>query len=88
MSVASKLPLAGRLTFFYGWRIIALGFLLNLMTAGLSSSAFSVFVSPMGNDLGGRGLRLYWQRLLEPWRPPYPGTFWDKRWTRGKEPAS
>ena len=52
MSVASKLPLAGRLTFFYGWRIIALGFLLNLMTAGLSSSAFSVFVSPMGNDLG------------------------------------
>lgn len=52
MSIASKLPLAGRLTFFYGWRIIALGFLLNLMTAGLSSSAFSVFVSPMGDDLG------------------------------------
>ncbi len=52
MSVASKLPLAGRLTFFYGWRIIALGFLLNLMTAGLSSSAFSVFVRPMADDLG------------------------------------
>ena len=52
MSVASKLPFAGRLTFFYGWRIIALGFLLNLMTAGIGSSAFSVFVSPMGDDLG------------------------------------
>ena len=52
MSAVSKLPLAGRLTFFYGWRIVALGLLLNLMTAGLSSSAFSVFVKPMGDDLG------------------------------------
>ena len=52
MSVVSKLPPAGRLTFFYGWRIVALGLLLNLMTAGLSSSAFSVFVKPMGDDLG------------------------------------
>ena len=59
MSVVSKLPLAGRLTFFYGWRIVALGLLLNLMTAGLSSSAFSVFVKPMGDDLGWSELPSY-----------------------------
>ena len=52
MPLPSKLPRAGRLTFFYGWRIVALGYLLNLMTAGLSSSTFSVFVKPMGDDLG------------------------------------
>ena len=52
MPLPSKLSPAGRLTFFYGWRIVALGYLLNLMTAGLSSSTFSVFVKPMGDDLG------------------------------------
>ena len=52
MPLPSKLSPAGRLTFFYGWRIVALGYLLNLMTAGLNSSTFSVFVKPMGDDLG------------------------------------
>ncbi|MFQ5875193.1 MAG: MFS transporter [Dehalococcoidia bacterium] len=41
-----------RSAFFYGWRIVVLGYILNLMTAGVGSSGFSVFVKPMGDDLG------------------------------------
>ena len=41
-----------RALFFYGWRIVALGYIINLMTAGIGSSGFSVFVKPMGDDLG------------------------------------
>ncbi|MEE9198192.1 MAG: MFS transporter, partial [Dehalococcoidia bacterium] len=48
---ASAIP-TKRPLFFYGWRIVALGYILNLMTAGVGATGFSVFVKPMGDDLG------------------------------------
>ena len=42
---------AGKTAFFYGWRIVALGYVINLMSAGIGSSGFSVIVKPMGDDL-------------------------------------
>ncbi len=41
-----------RSAFYYGWRIVVLGYVLNLTTAGVGSSGFSVFVKPMADDLG------------------------------------
>ena len=45
-------PSGRRRAIFYGWRIVLLGYLLNMFTAGASSSGFSIFVKPMGDDLG------------------------------------
>ncbi len=52
MPKAPDPPSGRRRAIFYGWRIVFLGYLLNMLTAGASSTGFSVFVKPMGNDLG------------------------------------
>ena len=52
MPLTDKAPPATRKPIYYGWRIVGLGYVLNLMTAAISSSSFSVFVKPMGDDLG------------------------------------
>ena len=48
----SRLGLARRLPFFYGWIIVAGGFLGTFIGGGLQSFTFSIFLEPMSSDLG------------------------------------
>ena len=48
----SRVGLARRLPFFYGWIIVAGGFLGTFIGGGLQSFTFSIFLEPMSSDLG------------------------------------
>ncbi len=50
-------PLPQRLPFFYGWVIVAFGFVFGAFNVGMTSWGLGVFVTPMQEDLGwDRGL--------------------------------
>ena len=52
-----KKPLAQRLPFYYGWIIVAFGFVFGAFNVGMTSWGLGVFVIPMQEDLGwNRGL--------------------------------
>ena len=52
-----KKPFAQRLPFYYGWIIVAFGFVFGAFNVGMTSWGLGVFVTPMQEDLGwDRGL--------------------------------
>jgi len=54
---APSLLRAGRSKFFYGWHIVAVGFLAQVNCAFHTSSTLSVFLKPLTEDLAvSRGL--------------------------------
>ena len=47
-----KKPFAQRLPFYYGWVIVAFGFVFGAFNVGMTSWGLGVFVTPMQEDLG------------------------------------
>ena len=47
-----RAPLAQRTPFFYGWVIVAFGFVFGAFNVGMTSWGLGVFVTPMEEDLG------------------------------------
>jgi MFS family permease len=52
VSSTSAAPATHKARFFYGWTIVAVGFLAHIASAFSISSTLSIFLKPLSNDLG------------------------------------
>ena len=73
--------------FFYGWTIVAVGFLAHIASAFSISSTLSVFLKPLSSDLGvSRGvfsLIRTGEVLIGAVAAPFVGTLLDRHGSRG-----
>ena len=77
-----ELPWQGRLPFFYGWVIVALGFFTSFFGIGLTWAA-SIFAVPMRDELGWSRSEIFFAVSMRGWigivAAPVVGRYLDQR---------